>query len=460
MIESSELQSEYDDEYLKNKIHQAAADLTDAHQFEEYLRINRHVQLARIIWREFSGVCDTGQTIRDLSNLADACLQVCVSNQYQRLLVKHGQPINENNGKLATFVVFALGKLGGKELNFSSDIDLVFGFSANGVTQGERSISNNEFFIKLGQSVINALNGTTKDGQVYRVDMRLRPNGQSGPLAMSFSAMENYYQIHGREWERYAWIKARAVAGDLDAGNELLTQLRPFIYRKYLDYQVYESLEDMKSMINKEIRQQGMQNNIKLGRGGIREIEFIVQSHQLVQGGRDESLRTGYLKSALLALEQAKILDEEIARSLYHAYLFLRTVEHRLQMKNDQQTHQLPDTQNKSADLAASMGLTLNEFSEQIEAHRNFVQAQFSSLYQQTSEQTTQNQWQDLWNGIVSNQKAQTPENQSGDLDAALSAYVESKTYRCLEARGRKILDKLIPKILQFVSQQPNQVRH
>ena len=456
LIQSEDLINTYESNHLINKVEQSIGKLNDIDKLDAFLRQLRHIEMARIVWRELSGVADTERTIEDLSNLADACLQLAVAVHSERLWQKYGKPFDEQSDQTAEFVVFALGKLGGKELNFSSDIDLVFAFSANGNTLGEKSISNNEFFIKLGQAVINSLNEINDQGQVYRVDMRLRPNGQSGPLAMSFSAMENYYQIHGREWERYAWIKARAVAGDINSGRDFLASLRPFVYRKYLDYQVYESLEEMKSMINKEIRQQGMQNNIKLGRGGIREIEFIVQSHQLVRGGRDTSLRTGFLKSALHALEQSQTIEKKVSKGLHRAYLFLRTVEHRLQMKDDQQTHQLPTQSDELNILAASMGLTHDEFSNLIKSQREFVQKQFSRLHDRQNEQASESQWQILWNAVVSNQDTSLDHNGIEDFKAVLTAYVQGKSYRSLEARGRKILDQLIPKILQFISKQPN----
>lgn len=454
LINSGDLQGDYPDDFLVTKVHQLCTDTGDIGQLNTALRKIRHLEMARIVWRELSGFCGTEQTIRDLSDLADACLQVATEKHSFRLSRKYGQPIEEASGDDAQFVVFGLGKLGGRELNFSSDIDLVFAYSAIGQTEGDKSLSNNEFFIKLGQAVIKTLNEIDDQGQVYRVDMRLRPNGHSGPLVMSFSAMENYYQIHGREWERYAWIKARVVAGDFKTGEKFLKQLRPFIYRKYLDYQVYESLEEMKSMINKEIRQKGKQQNIKLGRGGIREIEFIVQSHQLVRGGRDASLRTRSLKSALFALVTARQINQEHADKLYQIYLFLRAVEHRLQMKNDQQTHDLPVDDQGLSFLAASMGYEKQEFSQQLEACRDFVQGEFTRLHSQHEDPQGSDEWQFLWNQIISNQSPESVGQEKADYSTILIAYVKSKAYRSLEARGQKILDKLIPKILKLVSSQ------
>ena len=454
LISCNDLQTDYPHDYLISKIHESCRDIEDIAQLNATLRKIRHLEMARIVWRELSGICGTQGTIRDLSDLADACLQVALEKHNLRLSQKYGQPIEQGSTNIANFVVFGLGKLGGRELNFSSDIDLIFAYSAIGQTQAEKTLSNNEYFIKLGQAVIKTLNEIDHDGQVYRVDMRLRPNGHSGPLVMSFSAMENYYQIHGREWERYAWIKARVVAGNFKTGNSFLNQLRPFVYRKYLDYQVYDSLEEMKSMINKEIRQQGKQQNIKLGRGGIREIEFIVQSHQLVRGGRDPSLRTRSLKQALFALSSARQIEPATANTLYQIYLFLRGVEHRLQMKNDQQTHDLPTDEQSVLDLSSSMGYEKEEFNCLLEDCRDFVQAEFTRLHSQKEDSQASNQWQLFWNQIINNQSPELIETQNKDYFVILAAYVKSKAYRSLEARGQKILDNLIPKILQLISLQ------
>lgn len=454
LINSSDLQLDYPAGYLIKKVHRSCGGIEENQALNAALRAIRHSEMARIVWRELAGICGTEQTIQDLSDLAEACLQVATDIHSLRLTQKHGQPIEKETGDTARFVIFGLGKLGGCELNFSSDIDLVFAYSATGQTDGEKPVSNNEFFIKLGRAVIKSLSDIDHRGQVYRVDMRLRPNGHSGPLLMSFSAMENYYQIHGREWERYAWIKARVVGGDYKSGEAFLNQLRPFIYRKYLDYQVYESLEEMKSMINKEILEKGKQQNIKLGRGGIREIEFIVQCHQLVRGGRDSSLRTRSLKSALFALVSARQIDQGSANKLYQAYLYLRAVEHRLQMKNDQQTHDLPVDHQGLLSLAASMGYEQQEFSHKLEAYRDFVQDEFTRLHSQQNETQASNQWQLLWNQIIYDQAPDASELDDSGYAAILSTYVKSKAYRSLEARGHEILDRLIPKILQLVADQ------
>ncbi len=451
LVKSGDLDSRYTEKQLTKKILSLTATIDDKENFDLILRQIRHVELCRIVWRELAGVADIEESMRDLSSLADSLIDVATEKHLHWLNQRFGEPIAEMNGNKACFVVFAMGKLGGGELNFSSDIDLIFAYSDTGMTNGHSSISNNEFFIKLGQALINSLNNVIVDGFVYRVDMRLRPNGQSGPLVMSFAAMENYYQIHGREWERYAWIKARVAGGDKQQGDLFLAQLRPFIYRKYLDYRVYESLEEMKNMINKEIQQHGMQRNIKLGRGGIREIEFIVQSHQLVRGGREPELRTRSLKQALNSLAVTQQIDLKTVKMLYQAYLFLRMVEHRLQMRNDQQTHQLPDSLDERVALAASFGFDVDEFEQKLNANRDFVHDEFTKLHPDRQADKAEDEKQLLWRQVVADNE-QITINANKDLVASLKGYAQSKAYRALESQGRQHIDRLMPKILQLVS--------
>ncbi len=220
--------------------------------------------------------------------MADALVSGALDWHYHVLTQRYGTPIGQESGEPQKLIVLGMGKLGGQELNFSSDIDLIFVYPEKGQTEGaDRAIPNDQFFIRLGQALNKSLTEFSPDGTVYRVDMRLRPFGQSGPLAVSFAEMETYYQVHGRAWERYALVKARIIAGDHEKGQELFEILRPFVYRKYVDFSAIEALRDLKAMINVEVQKKDMHRNIKLGPGGIREIEFIVQAFQLVHGGRE-----------------------------------------------------------------------------------------------------------------------------------------------------------------------------
>jgi hypothetical protein len=269
------------------------------------LRRWRHGVSVCLIARDVAGLDSVTETVAACAGLADRCCALALDYAMAVLVARHGQP-RSATGELQQLVVFGLGKLGGSELNFSSDIDLVFAYPEAGETDGARPLDNEAFFLRLGQALIRLLGEVTGDGFAYRVDMRLRPFGTVGRLALSFAAMEQYFQREGRDWERYAWIKARPVAGDIEAGERFLRELRPFIYRRYFDYTAYEGLREMKAMIEAEVQRRELAEHLKLGPGGIREVEFIVQLHQLVRGGREPALRARGLQPALAALERAQ----------------------------------------------------------------------------------------------------------------------------------------------------------
>ena len=264
-----------------------------------------------------------------------------------------GNPCNPQ-GVPQPLLILGMGKLGGGELNFSSDIDLIFARPEHGETRGgRRELDNAQFFTRLGQRLIKALDQPTMDGFVYRVDMRLRPFGDSGPLVLSFAALEDYYQEQGRDWERYAMVKARLMGDNDDArSRELRAMLRPFVFRRYIDFSVIQSLRNMKGMIAREVRRRGLKDNIKLGAGGIREIEFIVQVFQLIRGGREPSLQSRSLLPTLDAIAALHLLPENDVAQLRMAYLFLRRLENLLQSINDEQTQTLPADDLNRARLA------------------------------------------------------------------------------------------------------------
>ena len=324
-------------------------------EFERALRIGRHRELARIVWRDLMHIATCEETLAELSALADAAIQATVDRARAELVGKHGVP-RTHTGAEARFGVLGMGKLGGRELNFSSDVDLVFVYSEPGETDGPRPKSNEEFFRILARRVVAFLSKKTADGFVYRVDTRLRPFGNAGPLAVSVSALESYLAQHGRDWERYAYVKARVV-NDWDGASALYDDvLRPFVYRRYLDYGVFDSLRDMKAMIEAEVRRKEFRDNVKLGRGGIREIEFIVQTLQLVRGGSVADLRERELLPALQKLVRPGCLPAEVAENLKDAYIFLRQFENRLQAINDRQTHDVPADDLNRARLTVAMG--------------------------------------------------------------------------------------------------------
>jgi glutamate-ammonia-ligase adenylyltransferase len=288
-------------------------------EFMLALRRWRRAEFARIAWRDLAGWATLAETIADLSLAADAAVALAEQQASKILQLRYGVPRSEA-GLEQSLVIVAMGKLGGGELNFSSDIDLVFLFPEHGATDGERSLSNIEYFIRLGQLLIRLLDQITIDGRVFRVDMRLRPFGESGPLVASFAALEDYLQLQGRDWERYAWVKARALTGHGDYQRLYGSVIAPFVYRRYLDFGVFESLREMKGLIEREVVRRDLQENIKLGPGGIREIEFIVQSFQLIRGGQERRLQSASFLRTLPLLAGSKLLPLLAATDLAVAY--------------------------------------------------------------------------------------------------------------------------------------------
>ncbi|OLO13086.1 bifunctional glutamine synthetase adenylyltransferase/deadenyltransferase [Chromohalobacter japonicus] len=315
------------------------------------IRRFRRLRMLGIVWRDLcraprgqGGEAGMWGTARDVSSLAEICLDGALGWLEHYYAPRWGTPAPRSDGSSQRLVVLGMGKLGAGELNLSSDIDLIFAFAEEGETQGgRRPLSHQEYFTKLGQKLIGALDAVTDEGMAFRVDMRLRPLGDGGPLVGNFATLASYYQDQGREWERYAMLKARPVAGDLEAGAELLASLRPFVYRKYLDFGAIESLREMKRLINREVKRKGMADNIKLGSGGIREVEFVVQAFQLIRGGRDTELQLTSLAAALRCLTDLELLPGEVTDALRSDYAFLRDLEHALQAQKDRQTQTLPE---------------------------------------------------------------------------------------------------------------------
>jgi len=344
------------------------------------LRRARRRALARIAWRDLAGVDDTRATLAALSALADTAIRAACAVATRLLSARYGTP-RDAAGQPQPLVVVGMGKLGGNELNFSSDVDLVFLYPEGGETDGVRSIDNFEYFTRLGQKLIQLLDAATVDGFVYRVDMRLRPFGESGPLVASFAALEDYLQEHGRDWERYAWIKARAITGGEAYATLFRDVVRPFVFRRYLDFGVFESLREMKALIAREVERKELNDNIKLGRGGIREIEFIVQALQLVRGGSDARLRSASLLTVLPRLAGQKLLPEQAVGELQAAYDHLRRLENRLQMYRDEQTHRLPeDAQRRAALVTAMRRRDWPQLVAELESQRQSVARHFANL--------------------------------------------------------------------------------
>jgi glutamate-ammonia-ligase adenylyltransferase len=344
------------------------------------LRRWRRAEFARIAWRDLAGWASLAETLADLSRAADLALRAAHDFALPGLTARYGQP-RSAAGTAQQLIIVAMGKLGGGELNFSSDIDLVLLYPEAGETDGARPISNEEYFTRLGQALIRLLEQPTAEGFVFRVDLRLRPYGSSGPLVSNAAALEDYLQLHGRDWERYAWVKARAVTHPDGYAELFRSAVQPFVYRRYLDFGVFDALRDMKALIEREVQRRDLAEHIKLGDGGIREIEFIVQSYQLIRGGQDRRLQTPALRQALMLLVGAKLLAADAVTELDAAYVFLRRLENRLQMRADQQLHQLPAAAVERELLAAAMGFdSWLGLRAEIERHRGHVAARFRAV--------------------------------------------------------------------------------
>lgn len=424
---------------------------------------NRHQ--VRIVWRDLTRQADLAETCRDLSDLADSCIDLAYHWLYGRLCEQSGTPIGRDSGQPQHLVILGMGKLGAGELNLSSDIDLIFGYPEGGETAGaRRSLDNQEFFIRLGQKLIKALDAVTVDGFVFRVDMRLRPYGASGPLVYSFDALEQYYQDQGRDWERYAMIKARVVGGNPHAGAALLEMLRPFVYRRYLDFSAIEALRTMKQLIRQEVRRKGMADNIKLGAGGIREVEFIAQAFQLIHGGRDLALQQRPLLRVLGLLEQQGYLPPAVVAELGEAYRFLRYVEHALQAIADRQTQTLPDNPLDRARVAFIMGFADWEgFLSRLNAWRERVDWHFQQVIADPDEEGAepvgpvgcQALWAEPWEPeMVARLLAEAGFADAETACRRLAGLRDANPVRSMQRLGRERLDAFMPRLLAMAAEQ------
>ena len=364
---------------IHDYVHQALQDIQDETLWMKTLRVLRARLMFRWIWQDANQLTNVVTLTRELSDFADAC--ICVAKDFARapLVAKHGEPMGYN-GKVQDLIVVAMGKLGAQELNLSSDIDLIFAFDEQGESNGRKCIDVQQFCILWGQKLIYLLDHITADGFVFRVDMRLRPWGDGSALAISHVALEKYLSQHGREWERYAWIKARIVTGGGE-GDELLDMTRPFVFRRYVDYTAFEAMREMKAMIEREVLRRNIEDDIKLGAGGIREVEFIVQVFQLIYGGSKLELQDRQCLVSLHHLGEVGLLDAQAVNELEDAYLFLRRVEHAIQALNDQQTQSLPTEPDLRQRMIDTLGFaTWDDFLHVLNQKRSKVIYQFEHL--------------------------------------------------------------------------------
>lgn len=424
------------------------------------LRWFRNREMVYIAWRDFTHTWSLEESLKHLSELAEALIFEAYSWQYDLCCREFGTPCN-SQGVAQPMLIIGMGKLGGGELNFSSDIDLIFTYPENGETQGaRRSLSNAQFFTRLGQRIIKALDLQTIDGFCYRVDMRLRPFGDSGPLVMSYAALEDYYQEQGRDWERYAMIKARVMGSEMYAQyDELRRLLLPFIFRRYIDFSAIQSLRRMKSMISSELRRRGLTNNIKLGAGGIREIEFIAQSFQLIRGGREPSLRRKSLLEVLKAIRDLNLLPFSEVSQLRSSYCFLRQVENLLQAMADKQTQTLPDNELEQMQLATAMRYdSWSALMEEIQKQMQAVHQIFNGLVgdEDDEAQDVEMHFHELWDMA---QKEEVIEVILVDMHVQepvrcaeiIRNFKRDLAKKTLGPRGREVLNRLMPKIFKAV---------
>jgi glutamate-ammonia-ligase adenylyltransferase len=423
-------------------------------------RLRRRVFVHSML-RDLTGRATLVEIVQAISTLAERTLAAAIAVHTRMLIQAHGRPIGDETGLAQALVVIGMGKLGGRELNVSSDIDLVFAYPEDGDTDGQRRISNREFFDRLGQRVIAAISHVDADGYVFRVDMRLRPYGESGPLTVSFGALERYLVTQGRAWERYAWLKARPLTGERH--DELAALVTPFVYRKYLDYDAYDGLRGIHRQIREQEKRRDYAQDIKLGRGGIREIEFIVQALQIVRGGREPALRIAGTLPALSALAYRGVIEPHAAGVLRDGYAFLRMVEHRLQYRDDRQTQTVPVDASERALLAEALDCaSADAFDVRLGEHRDTIARQFNAVFdapgggEQPSD--AEHRFRTLWDDPSPGADAIADLASMGFDDAAglvetLARMRRSRRYLQLPALSRDRFDRLVPRLLAVAAE-------
>ncbi len=436
----------------------AAQPANDEDSLWRGLRRLRQRTMLRLIARDLGGLAPLAEVVKTMTDLAQVTISYALTHLHQWLAENHGQPVGSSSARPQQLHIVGMGKLGGGELNVSSDIDLVFVYPEEGETDGARPMSNHEFFSRLGRRLIAALSEMTADGSVFRVDMRLRPYGDGSALVSSFDMLENYFVTQGRDWERYAWIKARVLTGD--RGAELIELVRPFVYRRHLDYHAFASLRELHRQIRREVERRDLAGNIKLGRGGIREIEFIVQVFQLIRGGREAALRTQPTLAVLPLLAARNLLPGSAVRELDEAYRFLRRLEHRLQYLDDQQTHVFPAAESDRALIAEAMGLPgIPALVDNLETQRARVAGVFDGLFAPTP--GVEHALSHLWQEHADADKCVETLGELGyrhpdEANRRLRGMRESRRYREMPAPSQSQLDRLIPLTVQAAAAERN----
>jgi len=425
------------------------------------LRLFRRAHSAAVAVLELTDRLPIESTSLRISLLADCLIKAAYRFSYEQHAQRFGQPLGHSQ-RPSQLLIIAMGKLGGLELNFSSDIDLIFLYPEDGETSGTtRTTDNARFFRRVGTQLIKLLDEVTQDGFVFRVDMRLRPYGDSGALVMSLAQAEEYYQEQGREWERFAMIRSRVLTGE-PADQKILDDIiRPFSFRRYIDYGVIDSIRSMKEMIQREVRRKGLTDNIKLGAGGIREVEFIVQSMQLIQGGRDKRLREKSVLKVLPLLVEAKLLPAKTQANLSQAYRFLRRLEHCIQELAERQTQQLPVDPNERAAISHAMGFdNWSQLIDQLKIHQHKTNDHFNALFGEERRQAlTQDDFyralaeghidvEQLTAELIERSQRQLAQDVAAQFIQQVDGFVTESSVLNLSSRGSKRLKAFFPALL------------
>jgi glutamate-ammonia-ligase adenylyltransferase len=426
------------------------------------LRRLRQRAMAHLVLRDLGGLAPLAEIVESMTLLADVTTNFALDYYHRQLVATYGEPLDKQ-GRPQRLLIIGMGKLGGRELNVSSDVDYIFIYPEDGDTAGPKSIENFDFFTRLGKRIIGALGDLTADGQVFRVDMRLRPNGDSGPLVCSLDALENYFITQGREWERYAWIKGRTMNAGANLQPEWVTAMqkiaRPFVFRKYLDFGAINAMRDLHAQIRREVARKDMADHVKLGPGGIREIEFMAQVFQLIRGGRDMALQTRPTLSVLKLLVDRKLIPAETEQELREAYIFLRRLEHRLQYVEDKQTHMLPvDTENRQK-IATSMDFPdWLAMLAVLDNHRDKVSRHFEAVF--SDPEAGEHPLTGLWQGQMDEETAievfgNLGYRQPKEAIARLAELRTASRYLQLPATNRARLDAVGPRLIEAAGATP-----
>ena len=435
---------------------EAAVAMGDPTRLAATLRVLRRRAFMHTLCRDLTGRAPFEEVVRAMTMLAQRSLEAAQTVHTRGLAAIHGTPRSGSSGAPQQIIVVGMGKLGGGELNVSSDVDLVFVYPEEGETDGPKRISNREFFDRLAPRIVGTLGQVDADGYVFRVDTRLRPYGESGPPTTSFAALERYLVTQGRAWERYAWQKARPLTGERH--DELMELVTPFVYRKYLDYDAYAGLRDIHRQIRDQERRRDYADDVKLGPGGIREIEFVVQALQIVRGGREPALRARSTLAALSALGSRGVVAPHAESVLRDAYRFLRELEHRLQYRDDRQTQQLPSDAAECSLIAESLDFDSTEaFAHALSLHRSEVGRQFAAVFESPAEPEADagkiRRYATLWNDPEATDDAIAELPPAGfddpaDLIGTLSRMRRSRRYLQLPALSRERYDRLVPRLI------------